>query len=221
MAINTRKVAKSLGYLAAGAAVAGAAYSLLQYYSSTGAVECLVDDDEDLPEVKGNHCKLLRFRDYRWNGVETQEYKAEGTAEFKDILRTELVGKNGESCKFHVRYFEVGPGGYSTMEKHVHEHVVIPLRGEGICMMEGVTRKVRRGDVIYVAPSAPHQLLCAEDQKQNFGFLCIVNADRDRPVALRQLKDGSFEEVLGAVSACEFKPKHLRKPGDAGYVPPK
>ena len=42
--------------------------------------------DEDLPEVKGNHCKLLRFRDYRWNGVETQEYKAEGTAEFKGDL---------------------------------------------------------------------------------------------------------------------------------------
>lgn len=49
-----------------------------------------------------------------------------------DILRTELVGKNGESCQFHVRYFEVGPGGYSTLEKHVHEHVVIPIRGRGV-----------------------------------------------------------------------------------------
>ena len=42
--INTRKIAKSMGYLAAGAAVAGAAYSLFQYYTSAGDVECLVDE---------------------------------------------------------------------------------------------------------------------------------------------------------------------------------
>ena len=49
-----------------------------------------------------------------------------------EILRTELIGKHGESCAFHVRYFEVGPGGYSTLEKHQHEHVVIPIRGRGV-----------------------------------------------------------------------------------------
>jgi len=41
-------------------------------------------DEEDLPEVEGNHSKLLRYqKGSRWQGIETQEYKAEGTAEFK------------------------------------------------------------------------------------------------------------------------------------------
>jgi ribulose-bisphosphate carboxylase large chain len=42
-----------------------------------------------------------------------------------------LSGKRGESQRFHVRYFEIAPGGYSTLEKHEHEHVVIPIRGRG------------------------------------------------------------------------------------------
>jgi hypothetical protein len=44
----------------------------------------LAAEEEDLPEVEGNHSKLLRFKTgCRWQGITTQEYKAEGTAEFK------------------------------------------------------------------------------------------------------------------------------------------
>ena len=64
------------------------------------------------------------------------------------------------------------------------------------------------------------QLLCPAECYEPLGFLCIVNAQRDKPVALKRLADGTFEEILGAVSACEFIPKHLRKPGDPGYKPP-
>jgi hypothetical protein len=47
-------------------------------------VLCACADEEDLPEVEGNHSKLLRYqKGSRWQGIETQEYKAEGTAEFK------------------------------------------------------------------------------------------------------------------------------------------
>mmetsp|Transcript_12880 Transcript_12880/g.24494 ORF Transcript_12880/g.24494 Transcript_12880/m.24494 type:complete len:218 (+) Transcript_12880:122-775(+) len=203
----------------AGVAVVGAAYTLYNYVMApTIALMC----EEDLPEVKGNHSKILRYQSgCRWKGINTEEYKADGTAEFKNILRTELVGKNGESCQFHVRYFEVGPGGYSTLEKHVHEHVVIPIRGRGVCTMSGTERQIGYGDVIYIAPSEPHQLQCPAQAQEPLGFLCIVNADRDRPVPLRKLADGTFEEIVGAVSACEFKPKHLRKPGDLGYAAPK
>jgi len=211
--------------VACGVAFAGGVAGALSYFAvgSLGPETVLSSsEDEDLPEVQGNHCKVLRFdSDFRWLGIASEAYKAEGTAEFKGISRTELVGKNGESCGFHLRYFEVAPGGYSTMEKHKHEHVVLPIRGQGVCMMNGIDRTIQYGDVVYISPSAPHQILCPASSTEPLGFLCLVNADRDKPVPLKRLKDGTFEEILGAVSACEFKPKHLRKPGDVGYIPPK
>ena len=85
----------------------------------------------------------------------------------------------------------------------------------------GTERALLYGDVVYVSPNEPHQLLCPAECHEPLGFLCIVNAVRDKPVPLRRLSDGSFEEIMGAVSACEFIPKHLRKPGDPGYKPPK
>lgn len=218
MTTPTQTYQRYMRYAAAGVAVAGAAYGAYHYL--VGPTNCL-SEDEDLPEVDGNHSKLLRFKPgCRWRGIKTEAYKADGTAEFKDIMRTELIGKNGESCKFHVRYFEVGPGGYSTLEKHEHEHIVIPIRGSGVCTMSNVERQIRYGDVIYICPSEPHQILCPEEAQEPLGFLCIVNSERDRPVPLRRKEDGTFEAIAGAVSACEWKPKHLRQPGDVGYVAP-
>ena len=71
--------------------------------------------------------------------------------------RVELIGKRGESPLFHVRYFEVAPGGYTTLEKHRHEHVVITLRGSGECQMGAATQRLHFGDVAYVSPLDPHQ----------------------------------------------------------------
>ena len=93
-----------------------------------------------------------------------------------------------------MRYFELEPGGYSTLEKHEHEHAVIVQRGEGEVQFECYVYKVKFGDVIYVSPSDAHQFRCPEDATEPFGFLCIVNAERDVPQAV----DG-----LGACYICE------------------
>ena len=95
--------------------------------------------------------------------------------------RRELSGKRGESQQFHVRYFEIKPGGHSTLEKHEHEHVVIPMRGRGEAQMGCYIWNVSFGDVIYVSPSDPHQFRCPEDATEPFGFLCVVNSERDVP----------------------------------------
>jgi hypothetical protein len=53
---------------------------------------------------------------YRWEGVECRPYKEDGQAPFRAISRQVLF------CDPHsraeLRYFEVAPGGYSTLEKH-------------------------------------------------------------------------------------------------------
>jgi quercetin dioxygenase-like cupin family protein len=81
-----------------------------------------------------------------------------------------------------VRYFEVEPGGFTTWEKHEHEHVVIVQRGRGHAVVGTQAHAVGPGDIVYVSPSDPHQFRCPAKAAEPFGFLCLVNAERDRPV---------------------------------------
>ena len=133
------------------------------------------------PPLVGNHSKVIRRdSDFTWRGVPVEPYKR--TTEFwKGITRRELSGRRGESQSFHVRYFEIEPGGYSTLEKHAHEHVVIPLRGRGEAQFGCYIYEVGPGDVVYIAPNDPHQFRNAEGSTEPFGFLCIVDAERDPP----------------------------------------
>src|SRR4051812_43903314 len=67
---------------------------------------------------------------HAWQGVPRQEYKPVADHHC-GVLRSVLVGEGGESTRFHVRYFEIAAKGFSTLEHHRHEHVVIVLRGSG------------------------------------------------------------------------------------------
>ena len=146
------------------------------------------------PPLEGNHSKVIRHRGgLRWEGIDAAAYKTT-TDSWKGVSRRELIGKRGESPRFHVRYFELDPGGYSTLEKHDHEHVVVVQRGRGEVRLGCTLYRVGFGDVVYVAPDDPHQFVNPEDAHEPFGFLCIVNAERDRPQAV----DG-----LGACWICE------------------
>ncbi len=145
------------------------------------------------PSIEGNHSKVIRHGgDFTWKDVPLEAYK-ETTEIWKGITRRELAGKRGESGRFHLRYFEIAPGGYSTLEKHEHEHAVYVTRGRGEVQFGCYIYNVEAGDVVYVGPSDPHQFRNADDADEPFGFLCIVNAERDVPIAV----DG-----LGACYIC-------------------
>jgi ribulose-bisphosphate carboxylase large chain len=108
-----------------------------------------------------------------------QEYKAEGT-DFQGITRQELTGIFGERTNFNLRYFEIQPGGYSSLERHVHEHVIIGARGKGILINEDREIPIAVHDVAYIAPQRKHQL--RNHGSEPFGFYCIVDHERDQPV---------------------------------------
>lgn len=136
--------------------------------------------------IEGNISKVIRRADgagFEWHGIALEPYKAT-TETYRGVTRRELVGKRGESPRFHVRYFELAPGGFTTYERHQHEHVVMPLRGTGEARIGAEVHQVGPGDVIYVAPGDPHQFRAREGSAEAFGFLCIVNAERDRPEPL-------------------------------------
>lgn len=137
----------------------------------------LTDDPQELSQ--GNVSKFFRhLGDFQWNHIQPVDYKSEGES-WKNVSRRVFVGERGESPLFHVRYFEVAQGGYSTLEQHEHEHVVVVMRGQGYAIIGEKRLKLGFGDVLYVSPDEIHQF--SNGEPEPFGFLCMVNAERDRP----------------------------------------
>jgi quercetin dioxygenase-like cupin family protein len=124
--------------------------------------------------------RVMRFQsDFRWEGVPVSEYK-QSAEHWCGVARMALVGETGEQTRFHVRYFEIAPGGFSSRESHRHEHAVLVLRGRGVVELGGERHELGFGDTVYVAPHEVHQF--ANPTAEPFGFLCIVDSERDRPV---------------------------------------
>jgi quercetin dioxygenase-like cupin family protein len=142
----------------------------------------------DIPVTAGQQDKttgsrILRFRpatdaaeSHTWEGVPVVEYK-QAADHHCGVTRTVLIGAGGEKTAFHVRYFEIAPGGFSTLERHHHEHVVVVLRGQGEIRLGQNTYTIAFGDTVYVAPNEVHQL--RNRSSEPFGFLCTVDAQRD------------------------------------------
>jgi quercetin dioxygenase-like cupin family protein len=115
--------------------------------------------------------------DYRWEGVAELPYKEDNRALFKSITRQVLFAD--PALAGELRYFEMAPGGYSTLERHEHMHVVLILRGRGHCLVGREVRSIETCDLITVPPLTWHQFRATKGEP--LGFLCMVNAERDKP----------------------------------------
>ncbi len=123
----------------------------------------------------------LPFRDdFSWVGRAVSEYKGTQALPFQGVKRHELIGQHGERTRFDLRYFEIGPNGYSSLEKHVHTHAIICIRGKGVLQINDEIIELKPFDIAYVPPLAVHQL--RNNEQEPFGFFCIVDHDRDRPM---------------------------------------
>lgn len=114
---------------------------------------------------------------FRWDGVAHMPYKQDGAAPFKDISRQVLFHEDALGCE--LRYFEMDAAGYSTFERHEHMHAVMILRGHGECLLGDEVRTVKPLDLVTIPAWTWHQFRA--NAGEPMGFLCMVNADRDRP----------------------------------------
>ena len=123
--------------------------------------------------------KIVHAHNYRWD-VPTLEYKTEGTG-FRAIHRQTLIGEAEDEARlnFVTRYFEIQPGGYSSLEHHEHPHSVVILRGSGEVVLHDRVEPISAQDCVYVAPHEWHQIHATGDEP--LGFLCVVDRNRDRP----------------------------------------
>jgi mannose-6-phosphate isomerase-like protein (cupin superfamily) len=134
--------------------------------------------------------KVLKAGEEGWAGVEVREYKAAGT-DFKDVTRRILLGdvEGEEALGFITRYFEVMPGGYSSLERHHHPHAVVVLKGSGRVLLGRSTHEIGPRDCIYVSPGTVHQFQSTGSEP--LGFLCIVDRNRDRAFPVRPDESGN------------------------------
>ncbi|MCK5613858.1 cupin domain-containing protein [Candidatus Pacearchaeota archaeon] len=118
----------------------------------------------------------------QWKDIETKVYKEEGETSFKNIVKRDLIDKQWPDVDFEVRYFEISNYGYSSLEKHEHPHVVIIGRGKGKAIVGDEIFEAKPFDIFFIAPNQPHQFL--QYGEEPFGFFCMVNIERDKPVLL-------------------------------------
>jgi quercetin dioxygenase-like cupin family protein len=149
-----------------------------------------------------------KAKDYRWEGVTELPYKEDDRALFRSVTRQVLF--SDPALQGELRYFEVAPGGFSTLERHTHMHAVLVLRGRGHCLVGDEVKRIEMRDLITVPPMTWHQFRATSGEP--LGFLCMVNATRDKP----QLPS---ESDLGRLASNAKIAGFLRGEPEAGSSP--
>lgn len=111
-----------------------------------------------------------------WEGFDVLPYKdVEGS--HRGVVRQNLLKE--ADTEFEVRYFEVAPGGFTSYEKHQHEHFVVVMHGRGQVILNQEIAEIGPKDLVRVAGQIPHQFRNTGDEP--LGILCVVDRVRDRP----------------------------------------
>ena len=107
-----------------------------------------------------NKFHVTQDEPHRWRNIEELVYKDEdGDATFKDVTRRVLFGEDHHDG-MEVRYFEVDAGGHTTLEKHEHTHLVIPIKGKGACLVgDEVLRKAKDPFAVDLAGAIDYLML--------------------------------------------------------------
>jgi quercetin dioxygenase-like cupin family protein len=114
---------------------------------------------------------------FRWENVDLRAYKDEATSPYRSVTRQVLA--SAPDLAGELRYFEVAPGGWTTLERHSHVHAVTILRGSGRALVGHEVMEIGALDLVTVPASTWHQFRATAHEP--LGFLCMVDAQRDRP----------------------------------------
>lgn len=112
---------------------------------------------------------------FRWEGVEVRPYKNEGT-HFSGVTR-QLLFEGGDGLGCQLRYFEIVPGGWSSLERHHHAHAVMIVRGAARVLVGDRLVDAGTNDLVRIPPHTWHQFQVTGDTP--LGFICMVDCERD------------------------------------------
>ena len=119
--------------------------------------------------------KSLEEGELRWQDVQVSSYGHQNSRADR-ASRQILIGNEEQAPHFHLRYFAVQPGGYTSLDQHAHDHGVYILHGRAHLHLGGEEHELQTGDVVYISGNEVHQFFTVGDEP--FGFLCVVPAKR-------------------------------------------
>ena len=122
-----------------------------------------------------HHLKSTEDGELRWQDVPVSAYGADDSKADR-ATRQILVGMEEQAPHFHMRYFAVQPGGYTSLDQHAHDHGVYMLHGRALLHLGDQEHELQTGDVVYIPGNEVHQFFTIGDEP--FGFLCVVPAKR-------------------------------------------
>jgi quercetin dioxygenase-like cupin family protein len=117
------------------------------------------------------HCFVRSDGAFDWEGVPEKVVDAPDTA---GVTGKVLVGPEDSAPNFRMRYFRIESGGYSSLERHPHDHGVFILRGRARVRLGSEEVEVGPRDVVYVPGNELHQFQAIGDEP--LGFLCVIPA---------------------------------------------
>lgn len=106
---------------------------------------------------------------FEWEGVSYQDY---GSSAAQGATVQWLIGAQERAPHFGMRYFEIEPGGWTSLDSHEHDHGVMILRGRGRALLGDDEVELSFGDIVYVSPYELHQF--RNFGPEPLGFLCVI-----------------------------------------------
>ena len=76
-----------------------------------------------------------------------------------------------------LRLFKMDSGGYSPLHKHIWEHVLYVLEGDGLVFDGEKMQPIKTGDSVFVAPNELHQF--QNKSQKTLTFLCIEPSSKE------------------------------------------
>lgn len=104
--------------------------------------------------------------EWKWEGVDVYSYNS------NEATKQVLIGHADGAHNFEVRYFTIPPRGFSSMDRHAHDHGVMIVHGRSRVQLGDKFEEVGPGDVIYIPCYEPHQFENLTDEPMT--FLCII-----------------------------------------------
>lgn len=97
----------------------------------------------------------------------------EGIEEATDGLTIRrVISEVDGATEFTMDVFEIEPGGHSAFHEHDWEHQIFVLSGEGTLIGSEGPLAFKPGDVIFIAPGEPHQIV--NDGDALVEFVCLI-----------------------------------------------
>ena len=80
------------------------------------------------------------------------------------------IGEKDGADNFFMRIIDFEAGSVSPSHSHQYEHEMFIINGQGSVELEGEIRELKKGDVLFVPPSAHHCFKSADGME----MICLI-----------------------------------------------